>query len=241
MSALLKEFGTALRSEREKASFSVANFAKQTAGISKEDVRLFEAGEKVPDKLTVKKIVHCFPILMRFEHALRHETAADSAIRHQKPRRAPAPAPTRLQAPPRQHHAPHKPKLEIVRQGPPPVLTAPLPLVLPPRKTRAEALTELAAVVKKRLGNHTAEDYDFTLKNDGAHLTLKLTIAEGDDMVDSGCYVAVGPRDADGLGVFCKSMTSGNYSTTAHRIAGMIELLKIADVLHEAVRDKRFA
>lgn len=248
----LRDFGEALSRELEKASYSVANFAKHTGGISKDDVRDFKAGKKAPDKVTTKKIVHCFPILMAYEHDLRtgnYEAPPQrSEVRQIKPKHTPAREPTRLDSPPRKLLAPqsYKPKLEIVRQNPlPPVLLAqPLavPLTQALRKTRAEMLTELAGMVKKRLGNHTAEDHDFTIKNDGKGLVVKLQLAEGHegDSVDSGCYLTVGPREPAALAVFCKTMTNGNYCDNLPRVQGIKELLEIAQLLHDAVKDRRF-
>lgn len=253
----LKVFGQAFQRERLKSSYSLANFAKHTGGLSKEDIRQIEAGEKAPPKLAIKKIVHCFPILMQFENDLRHGNFEEprSEVRQAKPKRARTPEPTRLPPPPKRvcmapQAAPRKAKLEIVRQNqlPPPVLTTPLaaPLTQALRKTRPEMLSELTATVKKRLGNHTAEDYDFTIKNDGNALIVKLQVSEGKmdedgelELVDSGCYITVSARGS-GLGVFCKTMTSGNVSDTLPRMDGVLELVQIAKVLHEAVKDRRF-
>lgn len=236
----LEDFGAALRNEREKASYSLANFARNTAGISKDDIRDFESGKRAPDKLTLKKIVHCFPILMQFENDLRHGNfETPSEVRQLKPKRqaAPRPEPTRLPPPQRQLPS-SKPRLEIVRQHelPPEPLTAPLAPVLKQalKKTRAEMLTELCGMVKKRLGNSTA---DFTIKNDGKALVVKLQLTEGEDSVDSGCYLTVGGRGT-GLGVFCRTMTNGNYDPA--RASGVTELLEVARALHDAVKDRRF-
>ncbi len=239
----LKEFGEALRTEREKASYSLANFAKHTGGISKDDIRDFEAGKKVPDKLSIKKLVHCFPILTRFENELRHEAPREPEVKERKIKHAPAREPTRLQSTPRiAPRAYSKPRLEIVRQHEvaPEILTAPLAPVLKQalRKTKPEMLGELARTATKKLTDGAGENYDFTIKNDGKALVIKLWLTEGEEeRVDSGCYLTVSERGS-GLGVFCKTMTNGNYD--GGRSEGVVALLEVAEALHNAVKERRF-
>lgn len=132
-----------------------------------------------------------------------------------------------------------RPAIQIVNPLPPEPLSA-KPFAQALRRTRVEMLADLAGMVKKRLGSHTAEDHDFTIKTDGHGLVVKMQLAEGEDTVDSGCYIAVGPRGTDGLGVFCKTMTSGNYSDMLPRVNGVTTLLEIAKMLHTAVKDRRF-
>lgn len=246
----LETFGAALRVERVKIGESVAKFAKETAGISKDDIRDFESGKRAPDKITLKKIVHCFPILMQFEQDIRHGNfEAPSEIRNIKPRRnaPPKAEPTRLPPPPRSLVPPKR--LEIVRQHelPPEPLAAPLAPVLIQalKKTRTEMLTELAGMVKKRA--QVADDHELRLRNDGKALIVKLYVSEGKldedgelELVDSGCYLTVGARGPTGLAVLCKTMTNGNFSDMLPRVQGVAELLQLAKMLHDAVKDRRF-
>ncbi len=243
----LRDFGSALRAERTRIGNSVAKFAKETAGISKADVHDFEEGKRAPDKLTLKKIVHCFPILMQFEGDLRagnyQAPEKESTVKHSKPKPPPR-EPTRLQPQARCKGTERRqPRLEIVRQNvqAPALLTAPLavPLVRALRKTRVEVLTELQRVAVKRLGAAESEEYDFTIKRDEQTLVVKLRVAEGEEMVESGSYVTVAGR-GDGLVVFVRGMTSGNYGDVVARAQGVVALLGVAAEMHVAVKDRKF-
>lgn len=242
---VLVEFGAALKTERIKASYSVANFAKHTGGISKDDVRDFEAGKKVPDKLAIKKIVHCFPRLMAFEHELRHVVVSEKPEKPRKPRPAPK-SETRLQIPQRQFRVQSSPRpslvprLEVVTQHTLP----PVPLKHSPfvalKKTRSDVLAELTGMVKKRLGALEDETYDFTIKADAQGLVVKLRVEEKgmEDLVDSGCYVTVsGDRE---LAVFVKTKTSDICSVSMARVLGTLRLLEVAKLLHDTVKDRRY-
>lgn len=248
----LKDFGAALAAERRER-YSLANLSKNMGGISKDDIRSWEAGLSAPRGLEIKQLIQCFPKLKPFEEALRRgeyegaEKISEVRIKAPKPHK---PAATRLPA--ARQPSPPRPTPTIqpqsFRRAPVEIVNpvAPAPLSFQPftpkalTKTRGEMLADLGKIVTKRLGNHTAEDHDFTIKNDGKHLIIKLFLVEKEENVDSGCYIAVGPREPHGLGVFEKIMASGNYAETSGRCAGVIELLQIAKILHDAVKDRRF-
>lgn len=247
---MLKEFGEALAHERAERGFSLANLSKSMGGVSKGDIKNWESGQVAPRSLELKQLVACFPKLKAFEEPLKKLEHSEVRLKVAKPVAAPREAPVRLAPPPPPPPLPrparvqplaYRKPVEIINPvGPEPLKFQPFtPKAL--SKTRGEMLTDLGKIVMKRLGALTSDEFDFTIKNDGKHLTIKLQLAEGEeDFVESGCYVAVGPREPCGLGVFTKTMTSGNYSTTQARSLGVIELLQLAQVLHDAVKDRRF-
>jgi hypothetical protein len=236
---VLKEFGAALA--REIGTESLSKFAKETAGISKHDVRAFIAGEKVPDKLTIKKIVHCFPVLMQFEHELRYATVVAKPPEKPKRHSSERKSETRLQVPKRQTRIAaetYKPRLEIVTQhAQPPEPLKHTPFVQALKKSRAEMLTELAGMVKRRETPDDSWDLSLKLDTGTSQLIVKLRLEEKGDMVDSGCYVTVSPRGTSELVVFCKAMTSGAVDA---RVSGVLGLLEVAKTLEAAVAGRRF-
>lgn len=265
----LKDFGAKLAEERDARGYSLANLSKYMGGISKQDIREWEAGEAAPGRVEIKQLMNCFPKLRGFEQDLRAgnfeapEKKSEVQLKAAKPVEVPRQQPTRLapaslspsqpalpklilpHAVPRHTPAtppPRRPTVEIVNPVAPAALSFQpfTPQTL--RKTRKEMLGDLTQIVKKKLGNHTAEDHDFTIKNDGIHLIIRLLIEEKneEDLVDSGCYVAAGPRGTDRLEIFCKTMTSGDYAGIAPRLEGVAKLLDIAKILHEAVKDRKF-
>jgi len=245
----LKVFGSELRRHREGLGDSVAKFAKETGGVSQQDIRDFEAGKRVPNKVTIKKLLHCFPALMAFENDLRHadnDRQSETRLRIVPKWQKPKPEPTRLKPVKVPRCVKRTP--EIINPLPPPVLSAPIAPVLTKalRKTHSEMLTELTRLVTKRLGALESEEFDFTVKNDGVNLVVKLRVAEGEivdgerGLVDSGCYIGVGPRAGGRIGVFCKTMTSGNVCDMQPRMDGARELIGIAQILQDAVKDRTF-
>jgi len=245
----LRDFGTALAQERAEKGHSLANLAKNMA-VPKEDIVGWENGERAPKKVEIKQLVYCYPRLRRFEQALRageYEGAEEkkSEVRLKKAKSNPAPTPPRPPTPPsppgprEPHHYTPRPIVAVVNPLPPARLSY-NPFAEGLRKSRVEMLGDLAKLIRSQ-AKADDERFDFTIKNDGKHLVVKLMLDEGgEDSVDSGCYIGVGPREPRGLGVFCKAQTNGNFCASIGRIAGVVELLRLAELLHNAVKDRRF-
>jgi transcriptional regulator with XRE-family HTH domain len=67
----LRDFGAALTKERESQGYSLANLAKNMGGISKEEIRAWEAGHAAPRKVELVQLLQAFPKLRRFELDIR--------------------------------------------------------------------------------------------------------------------------------------------------------------------------